>query len=171
MAALEPEARRPESQLQDSYASVLETKSEAERLHRLQKGLAKSARGAFRAAAVLDFQAVRKQAAVTKALLATYSEQFNLWESVVSSFRLSDISEQEYRQAFEAACQKADLRLEGSFPSYEVFPFDIRFSLVQEQVVVNRRVHRTMDPEYLATLRIPAGESSEIYPRSQGRAL
>ncbi len=150
MEALEPEVDRSESQVQDAYAVMLEAKHEAENLHRVQKSLAKAAKSVFRAAAVLDLQAMRKQAATAKALLATYLQQFDAWESTVSSLRLADVSEQEYRDAFEAACGKADVRLEGSFPSYEVFPFDIRFSLVQEQVVINRRVHRTMDPEFLA---------------------
>ena len=142
--------RPQERELPSSYHCVLQAKGEAEKLDRLQKVLVKSAKSAFRAASVLDFQGTRKHAAATRALLGTYAEQFGQWERAMSAFRLSDISEQEYRDAFEQACRKADLQLEGSFPSYEVFPFDIRFSLLHEQVVVNRQVHRTMDPEFLA---------------------
>lgn len=149
---MEPESRPQEPDSASSYHRMLQTKGEAEDLDQLQKTLAKSAKSAFRAASVLDLQGMRRHAAATRALLATYAEQFGRWESSVSSFRLSEVSEQEYRDAFEQACRKADLPLEGSFPLYQVFPFEIRFSLLQEQVIVNRQVHRTMAPEFLAVV-------------------
>ncbi|HAI21676.1 MAG TPA: hypothetical protein DCM14_07275, partial [Clostridiales bacterium UBA8153] len=150
METWEPGQRPEERESVSSYDRILQTKGEAEKLARLQKVLVKSAKSSFRAVAVFDLQGMRKHAAGTRALLETYAGEFGKWEDAVSAFRLSEVSEQEYRDAFEQACRKADVRLEGSFPSYEVFPFDIRFSLLQEQVIINRQAHRTMDPEFLA---------------------
>lgn len=152
MESLEPEDRPEERELVRGYDRILQTKGEAESLGRQQKEVVRSARSAFRAASQLDFQGMRKHAKAAQVLLATYAEEFGRWEGAVSAFRLSEVSEQEYRDAFELSCLKAGLRLEGSFPSYELFPFDIRFSLSQEQVTINRQVHRTMDPDVLAAV-------------------
>lgn len=129
---------------------IAHIKQGAEALRKTQDGLVRAARNAFKAASVFDLPALRRHLAAARALIDTYTEQAAAWDESVSGFELGSVAEEEYARAFEEACLKADVRVEGRFPVYEVFPLEIRISLADEQALINNRVCRTMEPTALA---------------------
>ena len=54
-----------------------------------------------------------------------------------------------YAAAFEQAADAGALPLEGAFPDYRVFPFDVRIRLAEERALIGRRSHWAMRPAAL----------------------
>lgn len=56
----------------------------------------------------------------------------------------------EYAQALAQACAKLEIPLEGSYPDYRVFPFDVRIRLNEHRALLGRRSIWTIAPEAVA---------------------
>ena len=56
----------------------------------------------------------------------------------------------QYAGAFAKACAAQGVPLEGSYPDYRVFPFDVRIRLAEHRALVGRRSIWTLAPEALA---------------------
>jgi hypothetical protein len=146
-----PETKAPSTGDTGWLRDVQYIRAIADSLRKAQQSLGKNAKNALQASEVLDLPALRRHLAASKAPVTAYLEHMKALEDAVSRFNLTDIPEHDYAQVFEAACARLDLRVEGSFPSYEVFPFEIRISLAEEQVLLNNRVNRALDPVALAS--------------------
>ena len=55
-----------------------------------------------------------------------------------------------YAEAFAQACAGQAVPLEGSYPDYRVFPFDVRIRLAEHRAILGRRSIWTLAPEALA---------------------
>jgi hypothetical protein len=57
-----------------------------------------------------------------------------------------------YARAWEEACAREGLPLQGTFPVYRLFPLEIRFDLAERSVLVNRKRRHELRPESLARI-------------------
>lgn len=55
-----------------------------------------------------------------------------------------------YASAFERACAATGVPLEGNYPDYRVFPFDVRVRLREERAVIGKKSWWALRPEVLA---------------------
>lgn len=88
----------------------------------------------------------------TSALCQQTGELARAAAEVFSAFRLApdEAGQTEWEKAFLRQCREAGLAAEGEFPAYRVFPIDIRVDLAHDQVLVNKRVVRTLHPRAVA---------------------
>ena len=62
----------------------------------------------------------------------------------------ADAVHRQYAAAFEQACAGLGVPLEGTYPDYRVFPFDVRIRLDDHRALLGRRSIWTLAPEVLA---------------------
>ncbi len=62
----------------------------------------------------------------------------------------TDSRSAEYGERFERACVGMGVRLDGSYPDYRVFPFDVRLRPSEERVWIGRKAFWSLRPEIVA---------------------
>lgn len=130
-AALSVQAARLTKQIQRAADDV--------DLHLLRQRVADAATRAQEAAdvlgemreAVAGFAVVREQAATGVAATSP------------------GLLDEDYARAFERACAAEAVPLEGSYPDYRVFPFDVRLRLREERAIIGKRSWWALRPDVL----------------------
>jgi hypothetical protein len=126
------------------------TENMAPRLAELAKALERLGRlkSVGRQVELLHPGEIDKQLQEAFALCGQAGEMARAAREMFSLFRLAPDEEgqREWEKVFLQRCREAKVAVEGEFPAYRVFPIDIRVDLAHDQVIVNKRVVRTLHP-------------------------
>jgi hypothetical protein len=111
---------------------------------------ASKANSALRAGKSVNMQDLRRDLGSAATAFAEAAKILADWNGSVQEFRLGSVLEADYDRILRVECAKLNVPLEGEYPVYEVFPFEVRVSLPDEQVTINRRTFRSLNPPVVA---------------------
>ena len=112
-----------------------------------------------RAAELADLHALRQRCADAAGRAAEAAAVALALREAVDAYRLGAGAGQEaaaelphagYAAAFEQACASEGVPLEGAYPDYRVFPFEVRLRLAEERALIGRRSWWALRPAALA---------------------
>ncbi len=135
-----------------------EVTDRARRAAAAAKQAAKLARLLQRAAETVDVHGLRQRAAdaaakaaEAAALLAELDPAVRAGDLLVAGTEGGgEAVHQQYAAAFEQACAGLGVSLEGTYPDYRVFPFEVRIRLEEHRALLGRRSLWTLAPAVLA---------------------
>jgi len=95
---------------------------------------------------------IEKQLQEAVALCDQARERALAARDLFGRFRLAPDEEgqAQWERAFLKQCRELKLAVEGEFPTYRIFPIEIKADLGHAQVLVNKRVVRTLHPKAVA---------------------
>ena len=95
---------------------------------------------------------IEKQLQETLALCNQAREQAVAARTLFGRFALvsDEAGQAQWEKAFLKQCRELKLTVDGEFPTYRIFPIEIRVDLGHAQVLVNKRVVRTLHPKAVA---------------------
>ncbi|MGB9887023.1 MAG: hypothetical protein ACPLPT_02110 [Moorellales bacterium] len=97
-----------------------------------------------------DLEQARRIIGRWEAVLAKQQEVLAVLKERLPAFDLAGYLREGFHSGFVAACQAEGLKVAGSFPAYEVFPFRVRVYPERGVVEVNGRTVRVLRPGALA---------------------
>lgn len=97
-----------------------------------------------------DLEQVHRAIGWLEAALAKQQETLLSLKEKLPAFDVAAYLREEFEAGFLAACQTQGLKVTGSFPAYDVFPFRVRVYPERSTVEVNERVLRLLRPRALA---------------------
>lgn len=97
-----------------------------------------------------DLEQAQRAIGWLEAALAKQQETLRTLKEKLPTFDVAAYLREEFEAGFFAACQAHGLKVTGSFPAYEVFPFRVRVYPDRGTVEVNERVLRLLRPRALA---------------------
>lgn len=68
----------------------------------------------------------------------------------IPEYRVQEYLQKAFDEEFKAACQAQELKIEGSFPAYEVFPLQVRILPEKRAVEINDKTVYILRPKALA---------------------
>lgn len=117
-----------------------------------------------KAAEVVDIHLLRQRAGDAAAKAAEAAALLGALHEAVAAFELAEqaatgvaagsaeaqMRDAAYASAFERACAAENIPLEGAYPDYRVFPFDVRIRPREERAVIGKKSWWALRPEALA---------------------
>ncbi|MGQ9756120.1 MAG: hypothetical protein ACUVRF_09225 [Desulfotomaculales bacterium] len=97
-----------------------------------------------------DLEQAQRTIGWLEAALAKQQETLAALKEKLPGFDVTTYLREGFEDAFLAACHSHGLKIPGSFPAYEVFPFRVRVYPDRGTVEVNERVLRVLRPRALA---------------------
>ncbi|HUW65893.1 MAG TPA: hypothetical protein VMW83_14610 [Spirochaetia bacterium] len=91
---------------------------------------------------------IEKQLQEAMTLCEQAGEEARTARELFGRYRLApdEAGQEEWQRAFVKQCRELKLAVEGEFPSYRVFPIDIKVDLSHDLVMINKRTVRTLHP-------------------------
>jgi len=96
-----------------------------------------------------NLEQAERAAGWLEAALGKQQEILTRLKEKLPTFDVASYLRENFEAEFFAACRSQDLKVSGSFPTYEVFPFRIRVQPEKRWIEVNDRVVRLLRPEAL----------------------
>lgn len=105
-----------------------------------------------RQAEALQPSEIEKQLLETVTLCEQTGELAQSVRDLFSSFRLApdEDGQREWEKAFLRECRELKIVAEGEFPTYRIFPVEIKVDLNHDLVIINKRTIRTLHPRAVA---------------------